>query len=194
MMSPSRLLPFILPALLLVGCAQPPAPETETSAATDPSIDLALIAADSARSGDAETAAEQFRMLIDMNPDFPRAQTNLGLQLMKLEKYDEARQAFNKAIEQDKNDAVAYNHLGVLARRDGKFEQALDYYNKAIAADADYAAAHLNRGILLDIYLRDWPAALEEYQRYQSLLESPDPQVEKWIIDIKRRIEAQAKK
>ncbi len=194
MMSPSRLLPFILPVLLLVGCAKAPPPEPETPPQSDPALDLAIIATDSARSGDAETAAEQFRMLIEMKPDFPRAQTNLGLQLMKLEQYDEARAAFEKAIEQDKNDAVAYNHLGVLARRDGQFQQALDYYNKAIEADPDYASAHLNRGILLDIYIRDWPAALEEYQRYQSLLDTPDPQVEKWIIDIKRRIEAPAKK
>ncbi len=194
MTSPSRLLLFVLPLLLFVGCAKAPPPEPETPPQSDPALELASIALDSARSGDAQSAAEQFRRLIEMKPDFPRAQTNLGLQLMKLEKYDEARAAFEKAIEQDKNDAVAYNHLGVLARRNGQFEQARDYYNKAIEADPDYASAHLNRGILLDLYIRDWPAALEEYQRYQSLLDKPDPKVEKWIIDIKRRIEAQAKK
>ncbi len=189
-MWPNRLLPFILFTVLLVGCATPPPPEPQTAAVPDPGDDLYRIAMDSARGGDAEAAAEQFRMLIEMKPDYPRAQTNLGLQLMRLERYDEAREAFDRALEQDKNDAVAYNHLGVLARRDGQFQQALDYYNKAIEADADYAAAHLNRGILLDLYMGDWPAALEEYQRYQSLLDTPDPQVEKWIIDIKRRIEA----
>jgi len=190
-MWPNRLLPFILFAVLLVGCATPPPPEPQAASVPDPGDDLYRIAMDSARGGNAEAAAGQFRMLIEMKPDYPRAQTNLGLQLMRLERYDEAREAFNRALEQDKNDAVAYNHLGVLARRDGQFQQALDYYNKAIEADADYAAAHLNRGILLDLYMGDWPAALEEYQRYQSLLDTPDPQVEKWIIDIKRRIEAQ---
>jgi len=72
MMSPSRLLPFILPVLLLVGCAKAPPPEPETPPQADPALDLAIIATDSARSGDAETAAEQFRMLIEMKPDFPR--------------------------------------------------------------------------------------------------------------------------
>ncbi len=190
---PSRSLPFILLALLLVGCATAPPPEPETPAAPDPTEELYRIAIDSARGGDAEAAAEQFEMLVEMKPDYPRAQTNLGLQLMRLERFDEARAALEQAIEQDKNDAVAYNHLGVLARRDGQFEQALDYYNKAIEADPDYASAHLNRGILLDLYMRDWPAALEEYQRYQSLLDTPDPQVEKWIIDIRRRIEGAQK-
>jgi len=193
MKSPSRTLPFILFALLLVGCVTPPPPEPTAPAAPDPSDDLYRIAIDSARSGDAEAAAEQFQILVEMKPDYPRAQTNLGLQLMRLERFDEARAALELAIEQDKNDAVAYNHLGVLARRDGQFDQALDYYNKAIEADPDYAAAHLNRGILLDLYMRDWPAALEEYQRYQSLLDSPNDQVEKWIIDIKRRIEGAKK-
>jgi len=190
---PSRTLPFILFALLLVGCATPPAPEPEAPAAPDPTADLYRIAIDSARGGDAEAAAEQFRMLVEMKPDYPRAQTNLGLQLLRLERFDEARAALELAVEQDKNDAVAYNHLGVLARRDGQFDQALEYYNKAIEANPDYAAAHLNRGILLDLYMGDWPAALEEYQRYQSMLDSPDPQVEKWIIDIKRRIEGAQK-
>ncbi len=143
---------------------------------------------DSARSGDAEAAAEQFQILIEMKPDYPLAHTNLGLQLIRLKRYDEAREALEQAISQDKNDAVAYNHLGILARREGQFDKALDYYNKAIEANSEYAKAYLNRGILLDLYKRDWPAALEDYQRYQSLLATPDTQVKKWIIDIKRRI------
>ena len=94
------------------------------------------------------------------------------------------------AIEQDKNDAIAYNHLAVIQRQEGLFQQALDNYKKAINANHDYANAYLNLGILYDIYLQEFSKAQEQYVVYQRLTANSNENIDKWLIDIKRRIDA----
>lgn len=158
-----------------------------------------------AKVGDADKAIELFQQLIQQNPKYPFAFTNLALQLLKTGNTIGARALFVKAIEQDNEDAIAYNHLALMQRREGLFVQAKDNYMKAIEADESYANAYLNLGILLDIYLQDLPKALSQYQTYQKLTtkdeetaknkdnkqnEETNELVEKWIVDIRRRIDS----
>ena len=158
-----------------------------------------------AKVGDADKAIELFQQLIQQNPKYPFAFTNLALQLLKTGNIIGARALFVKAIEHDNEDAFAYNHLALLQRREGLFEQAKQNYMNAIKADESYANAHLNLGILLDIYLQDLPEALNQYQAYQKLItkdeeitknqdnkknEEANELVEKWIVDIRRRIDS----
>ncbi len=102
---------------------------------------------------------------------------------------NEAKKALERAIEQDKSDAIAYNHLAIIQRGNGDFKQARENYRKAIDADPDYANAYLNLAILLDIYLQDLPAALTNYEEFQRLKGEKNDSIEKWVIDLKRRIE-----
>ena len=114
--------------------------------------------------------------------------TNLGLVYIKKGKFTEAKQALLQATTIKPGDAVAYNHLGVAYRELGEFKQAQQAYEEALKLKPDYADAHLNIGILYDVYLNDLNQALLQYQQYQSLSNSPDPKVEKWIVDLKRRV------
>ena len=114
--------------------------------------------------------------------------TNMGLIYIKKGKYPEAKQALLQATTIKPDDAVAYNHLGVAYRELGEFKQAQQAYEQALKLKPDYADAHLNIGILYDVYLNDLNQALQHYQQYQSLKGSPDDKVEKWIIDLKRRV------
>ena len=113
---------------------------------------------------------------------------------MQTDELEQAKQAFNEAIKQDKSDAIAYNHLAIIQRHEGLFKPARENYEHAIKADPEYANAHLNLGILLDIYFQDFPRALEHYQIFQELTGNKDERVEKWVLDIKRRIETGNKK
>ncbi len=141
-----------------------------------------------AKNNRSSSAIKQFRKSIFDFPDFAPAYTNLGLQQLKLKDNAAATENFNKAIKLNTKDAVAFNHLGVIARQKGDFKTAGKHYRKAIALKPDYANAHLNLGILLDLYLYDLKPALKQYETYQSLLRKKDPTVNKWIIELKRRI------
>ena len=157
----------------------------------DPQQTLYQQAIESARRGETELAIQQFKQLISENPSAKKVYSNLGLLYLQKQDTKAAKEAFLNAIAQDKNDAIAYNHLAVIQRQQGDFTQALFHYYKAINADPDYANAHLNLGILLDIYMQELPKALEQYEIFQRLTGNSNEKVEKWILDIKRRIDTQ---
>jgi tetratricopeptide (TPR) repeat protein len=194
---------FCLALLLGTSACQttPPevAPEPQVSVAPekgtpqepepDPEKDLYMLAIGSAKNGKYRIAIKHFNELIKLNPEFTLAYTNLGLALMQMDELEQAKQAFNAAIKQDKSDAIAYNHLAVIQRQEGLFKAARENYGHAITADPEYANAHLNLGILLDIYFQDFSGALEHYQIFQDLTGKTDERVEKWVLDIERRIE-----
>ena len=157
----------------------------------DPHQALYQQAIESSQAGEIEKAIEQFSRVVKDNPSAKNAYTNLGLLYIHNKQNEAAMEAFINAIKHNTNDAIAYNHLAILQRQQGEFKIALFNYYKAINADPDYANAHLNLGILLDIYLQDLPLALEQYEFFQHLTGNNNEQVEKWIIDIKRRISAE---
>ena len=83
--------------------------------------------------------------------------------------------------------AAEQNQLGISLRQAGKFEQARLAYENAIKVDANYTPALLNLGILHDMYLNDGKHALEIYTRYLTLKPAGDPEINKWIAELKTR-------
>jgi Flp pilus assembly protein TadD len=182
----------LLACLGLASCASGPATQSSEQATgikVDPQaqteFNQALQALKSGRDDDA------LRILTGMTRKYPGLAgpfTNLGLLYIKRGKYDEAKQALLQATTVKPTDAVAYNHLGVVYRELGEFKQAQQAYETALKLKPDYADAHLNIGILLDVYFNNLAQALIHYERYQALNGKSDGRVEKWIVDLKRRV------
>ena len=79
------------------------------------------------------------------------------------------------------------NQQGIAFRQDGKFDKAQDAYQQAIKLDANNSQAILNLGILYDLYLGDNQHAMEMYTRYLVLKPDGDPEVAKWVTELKNR-------
>jgi len=139
--------------------------------------------------GDATDAELRFKEFLLQYPDYPGAYVNLAIIYAARGDDKAAEDSLTDALIIDPLHPAALNQLGMLLRRQGKFEAAADAYSKAVTADPDYALAHYNLGILNDLYLRRLDSALEHYERYQALV-GEDPQVTRWIADLKRRIGA----
>ncbi|MFX0099300.1 MAG: tetratricopeptide repeat protein [Candidatus Hodarchaeota archaeon] len=75
--------------------------------------------------------------------------SNLGMTLMKTEKFDESEDFFMKALEIDKNNPFILNNLGLLYELREKFDDALNYYEKAVRADPKDKELWYNYGNLL---------------------------------------------
>lgn len=150
------------------------------------SYQAALAAMQSNQDTNAETA---LTAVVKAQPKFVEARTNLGIVLFRLGRYARAEEEFKRVIADDPNNTVAYNYLGIVYRINGQFPQSKAMYTQALSINPNYANAQLNLGILYDLYLRDWPKALESYQNYQKMLPQEDKEVAKWIADLKRRIE-----
>ncbi|MEJ2102594.1 MAG: tetratricopeptide repeat protein, partial [Desulfobacterales bacterium] len=87
-----------------------------------------------------------------------------GLQLMDQQRYDEAINAFSKAIEIIPADFQAYNSRGVAWALKGDFARAIDDYNKALELRPHYAEAFNNRGYA-HTQRGELKAALDDYRK-----------------------------
>lgn len=120
---------------------------------------------------------------------YPGPYVNLAIVYMHEGRNDEALRALKSALALDSKQPAANDQLGILLRREGHFKEAEAAYRRAIAADPSYLLAYRNLGVLLDLYLGRGAEALQCYEHYQQGLAKPDPQVARWIIELKRRVE-----
>jgi tetratricopeptide (TPR) repeat protein len=95
--------------------------------------------------------------------------------------------ALEQSARSNPKQAAGFNKLGIGYRQQGQFAKAREAYEQALAADPQYATALLNLAILHDMYLWDPQKALELYERYLALTPGGDPQVSKWVADLKNR-------
>jgi len=139
--------------------------------------------------GDFAEAQLRFQEFLLQYPEFPGAYVNLAIIYAANGDDSAALESISTALTIDPDYPAALNQLGMLRRRQGKFLQAEAAYLKAIAADPDYPLAHYNLGVLNELYLQRLEPALEQYEQYLAL-GIEDKQVGKWIVDLKRRIDA----
>ncbi len=139
--------------------------------------------------GDLVDAELRFKEFLRRYPDYPGGHVNLAI--IHINNGDEAaaQADLDAALALNPNHPAALNQQGMLFRRNGKFIEAEAAYLKAVTAAPDYALAHYNLGVLNELYLQRLDYALENFQQYQ-LLVGDDKQVEKWIIDLRRRVAA----
>jgi Flp pilus assembly protein TadD len=76
---------------------------------------------------------------------------NKGIALEDLGKYDEAIQAFDKALELDPQNAEAWSEKGYALGELGKYDEAIQALDKAIELDPQNAEAWSEKGVVLEL-------------------------------------------
>lgn len=163
----------------------PPAPPVEV-----PERALALYSAalDAMNAGDWIQAQVGFEQLTEQYPSFPGPYVNLAILHRRGDDVEAARAALDRALTIAPDHAVANSELGILHRENGDFAEAEAAYRRAIEGDPSYALAHYNLGVLLELYLKREAEALEQFETYQALIDEPDAEVGRWIVDLRRRL------
>jgi tetratricopeptide (TPR) repeat protein len=100
----------------------------------------------------------------------------------------EAEESLKSVLAVAPGNAEGLNRLGIAYRQLGRMKEAKDAYERAIAADPGFAAPRRNLAILLDLYLGQPAAALEQYEKCQQLGAGADKDVDTWLVELRTRM------
>jgi cytochrome c-type biogenesis protein CcmH/NrfG len=102
------------------------------------------------------------------NPQNTKAWIQLGHIYFDTDKYDQAINAYEKALELNPNNADVWTDLGIMYRRSRQPRKALEKFDKAITVDPKHENSRINKGIVLMNDLGDRDGAV---QAWEELLE-----------------------
>lgn len=103
--------------------------------------DIALRAQRSVERGRPEEAITRYQEALAAYDDFPAAWNNLGVLLMRQERYLEAADAFAAASERAPSDPRPVFNLGLTWERASYLDEALSHYERSLSRDPRYLPA-----------------------------------------------------
>jgi tetratricopeptide (TPR) repeat protein len=189
--STDSLLVLLVALLLLGGCSSSPSRSGDQPLTVGGTVQRQFDRAVTLmKAGQYSEAIPVLEQLTEKNPSLAGPWINLGIARARIGETQSAVQALKKAIEVNAASPAAYTQLGMVYRSSGDFEASRKAYLDAITVDPQYSYAHRNLGILFEIYLQQPDYALQHYKRYQALQAEPDKEVQKWIVELERRVQS----
>lgn len=128
-----------------------------------------------------------FKQLQMSRPDFAGAWLGESDVFIKKQQWQSALDALNRAEKINPTWPLIFTRQAYCFRQLGQFDRAALAYQKALLLKPDYALAHYNYAILLDLYLHETAEAIQHFEAYQHQQSSPDPEVERWLKELKNR-------
>lgn len=85
-----------------------------------------------------------FRHAVGVTPDSSLAHLNLGRELVRQGRLEEAARHFRRTLEIRPDHDVAHNNLGMIALYDGRTERAIEHFERAVAINPGEVMYHAN--------------------------------------------------
>jgi tetratricopeptide (TPR) repeat protein len=117
-------------------------------------------------------ALDYYRAALAKQPNSPGLLNKVGITDLMMQRYREAKKAFDQSIKADRKSADAHNNLGVVFYEELKYSAAIKEYRRAIALDDNSASFFSNLGAAL-FAKKDFDPAVLAYEHAVQL----DPDV-----------------
>jgi cytochrome c-type biogenesis protein CcmH/NrfG len=122
--------------------------------------------------------------IVKKNPDDLHAWISLGNILMDTSRFQQAIDAYQRALVLDPGNLNVRVDMGTCYRRAGRSDKAVEEYRKAIAMDPKHLNAHRNLGIVLAFDFHNPGEAVKELEEYLRLApDAPDAQDIRQLIE-----------
>jgi tetratricopeptide (TPR) repeat protein len=89
-------------------------------------------------------AAENYRQVLELAPDWVEAHINLGVALYQMGRIEEARAEFSSAVQLDPWNGISRYNLGCVLEEQGQIEEAIDELRRAARAMPGHADVRFN--------------------------------------------------
>lgn len=97
-----------------------------------------------ARAQSLPNAADSYRRVLDLAPDWVEAHINLGVALYQMGSIEEARAAFFSAVQLDPTNGISQYNLGCVLEEQGRLSEAIQHLSCAARAMPAHADVHFN--------------------------------------------------
>lgn len=172
--------------ILLSGCAGAPNTLSDNNANAISRPPEYIYAIELLKRKEYDKALEVF-LSLESKYDNADVYTNIAIIYLNKNQYITAKTYIEKSIVLNSENDIAQNVYGVILRNLGELDKSVQAYNKSITINSKNAYSYLNLAILLDIFIDSPKDALYNYEKYAEYMPE-DKEVEKWIIEVKRRV------
>ena len=117
-------------------------------------------------------ALDYYRVALTKSPNSASLLNKIGITELMMQRYGEAKKAFERSIKADRKFADAYNNLGVVYYEEKRYSPAIKQYDKAIEIEGTSASFYSNLGAAY-FAKRKFEPAIVAYQKAMEL----DPDV-----------------
>jgi tetratricopeptide (TPR) repeat protein len=130
-------------------------PVLESEPVSQPVIEALLIVANTYDElGDYARALEMLQRILVAEPEHAMAWNNIGVICQKMERFDEAKEAYERAYRSDPTSANHLINLAVLHLRNSDVGTAKDYLDLALKLDPSSSIGHANMALVLGVFGR----------------------------------------
>lgn len=124
-------------------------------------------------------AIDEYRQALSLSPDMPEVWNNVGVELMRVQDYLGASEAFGMAMQLSPTDPRPAENLGLVYHRTGWAEESLRYYDMALERSPNYLPAL--RGAIKASHLLGEADEKRLEQVRRALMIEPDPKMREFF-------------
>jgi len=124
------------------------------------------------RSGDYEGEIQLSKSILEKDPNNLQALINLGNAYFDADRYQEAINAYTKALVIDPKNPDVRTDMGIMYRKLAQFNQAIEAFRQAAYDDPKHLNSRFNLGIVLKHDKNDFRGAIQAWEEFLKL--NPD--------------------